>query len=399
MSNSIPIGYNQTPIFEEHFDGNALDTSKWAVAYGANYKIENSNLVLGPGGVAIRGRKSDGTVLFDFQYGYIEFKAKMAGNNGINSYRNGLWFVTPPSVSFPLRAEIDITETSTGALSHDMTNWVGINKMNIHYHRNAKTDGSYVENFGKKFDCNVDLSKEYHLYACEWTPDFLRFLFDNQEVYKITKGQATITDQRMYIWAGDLCARPNTTDPSKCWPCTVPANTSQIASKMYVDYVKIYQKSTEPINLILNAKFEEGEGPKYWRNYQTGMEQIYTYPEIGRSGGFCVAIEYKTREEGKMAAWVQDLQIDNTKNYKLSGWIKTQNIVGRGGALRIYWKDQNGKYISSSEIMPRQSGTIDWTYFDGTLTPYVGSARATIALELYDCSGKVWFDEVLFGQI
>lgn len=150
------------------------------------------------------------------------------------------------------------------------------------------------------------------------------------------------------------------------------------------------------MQLLKNPGFREGT-PTYWGNYNTGNTQIYTYPEQGRADGYSVAIEYRTREIGKAAAWAQNIDIDSTKKYKFSGWMKTQNIVGGGAIMKVDWKTSTGGFLGTSNIMERQIETIPWTYFIGVVTPNQNADIATINLELYDCSGKVWFDDLSFG--
>lgn len=150
---------------------------------------------------------------------------------------------------------------------------------------------------------------------------------------------------------------------------------------------------------IKNPGFEEGT-PNNWQTYNTGTVQRYTYPEPGRVvGSSAVAIEHPTRDMGKVSMWVQNIQIDRTKKYKLSGWLKTQNIIGTGVSIRVDWKDATGKYLGTSAIMPYQKGTIPWTYFEGIVTPDQRSVGTTIVLDLYDCSGKVWFDDLSFSDV
>lgn len=149
---------------------------------------------------------------------------------------------------------------------------------------------------------------------------------------------------------------------------------------------------------IKNTGFEEGM-PTNWQIYATGTKHKYTYPEIGRSGGPSMAIEYPIREIGKMASLIQSTQIDTTKKYKLSGWIKTENIKGAGASIKVDWKDATGKYLGESTIMKRQVGTISWKYFGGDVLPDPDADKAVIVLDLKDCSGKVWFDDVSIVDI
>ncbi len=151
-------------------------------------------------------------------------------------------------------------------------------------------------------------------------------------------------------------------------------------------------------NILKNPGFESGI-PNDWKTWNTGTGHKYIYPEAGRTGGSSVAVEYKTKEEDKLASWIQDIQIDVTKKYKLSGYVKTENIIGTGTSIRIFWKDDNQQILGKSTIMTRQTGTVSWKYFEGVVTPSPNSIRATIVLDLKDSSGKVWFDDVSFSAI
>ena len=148
---------------------------------------------------------------------------------------------------------------------------------------------------------------------------------------------------------------------------------------------------------IKNPGFEEGT-PNNWLTFGTGKIHKYIYPEPGRLEGYSAAIEYQTRENGKMAMFSQDVNIDPTNTYKMSGYLKAENIVGptadSGAGLQIDWKDGNRNYLSTSVIMPRQKGSFEWKYFERQTSPDKGAKIATIILVLNDCSGKVWFDDI-----
>ena len=148
---------------------------------------------------------------------------------------------------------------------------------------------------------------------------------------------------------------------------------------------------------LKNSGFEKGT-PENWQIYATGLRHSYIYPETGVDGS-SVAIEYPTRETGKTAMLIQSVSIDNMKKYKLSGWMKTQNIVGIGAWIKVDWTDVAGKYINTSAIMVHKVGTIPWTYFEGVTTPNKNAANAAICLVLHDCSGKVWFDNISFASL
>ena len=148
---------------------------------------------------------------------------------------------------------------------------------------------------------------------------------------------------------------------------------------------------------LKNAGFEDST-PNNWETFQTGTMQIYTYPEPGRISGSSVSIEYPTIEIGQTAMWAQNVYVDHNKTYKLSGWLRTLGIIGTGASIKVDWKNALGEYLSRSTIMTPQKGTTPWTYVEGDITPDQNAVMATVNMELYDCSGKAWFDDISFSE-
>ena len=148
---------------------------------------------------------------------------------------------------------------------------------------------------------------------------------------------------------------------------------------------------------LKNAGFEDST-PNNWGTLQTGTMQIYTYPEPGRISGSSVSIEYPTIEAGQTAMWAQNVYVDHSKTYKLSGWLRTLGIIGTGASIKVDWKNSLGEYLSRSTIMTPQKGTTPWTYVEGNVTPDQNAVMATVNMELYDCSGKAWFDDISFSE-
>jgi fibronectin type III domain protein/Big-like domain-containing protein len=82
--------------------------------------------------------------------------------------------------------------------------------------------------------------------------------------------------------------------------------------------------------------------------------------------------------------------------YKLSGWIKTQdlgaNTAGSGVRLNLDYS-ANGTLMRG--LTPIVSGTTDWTYFETTNIVIPDDRTATLKLEAYkEPSGIAWFDDV-----
>jgi hypothetical protein len=161
-----------------------------------------------------------------------------------------------------------------------------------------------------------------------------------------------------------------------------------------------------PANIILNPGFETSDPtnakkPASWFPYISNFAPIFTYPEAGRSPSLrSASIQYSSILEG-LGLWTQSIGVDLTKSYKLSGYIKTSNIVvgnayRNGAYIQIDWKDALGKGISTDIIVSINTGTHDWAYYERIVTPPANTAWGTIVLGLYGASGKVWFDDIAF---
>ena len=100
------------------------------------------------------------------------------------------------------------------------------------------------------------------------------------------------------------------------------------------------------------------------------------------------------------AAWLQDIPVEAGKSYHVGGWISTENIVGRGGAMIVpHWKGQGNTWIDATEFMSYVQGTNGWTYYQGEVTAPPGATACTLCCAIADCSGKAWFDDIVFNEI
>ena len=111
----------------------------------------------------------------------------------------------------------------------------------------------------------------------------------------------------------------------------------------------------ERSNLMNNASFEEvdDDAPERWRTQTWNGEAEFDFPETGRTGSRSVMI---TSEEGADAAWQQELRVRPYSRYKLSAWIKTDDVkatTGRGVLLNLH--------ETSGAETRALTGTSDWT--------------------------------------
>jgi len=148
--------------------------------------------------------------------------------------------------------------------------------------------------------------------------------------------------------------------------------------------------AAESRNLIPNPSFEKGDGktPAGWKTEKWAGQAEFKYVPKGRSGKWCVMI---SSAEGADVGWQTSVVIKPFSQYKLSGWIKTENLAatsGRGALLNLH----NIQPVQT----PPVSGTRDWsrvqTLFDS------GSNDSVQINCLFGgwglATGKAWYDDV-----
>ena len=146
-----------------------------------------------------------------------------------------------------------------------------------------------------------------------------------------------------------------------------------------------------------NGSFEEmdGENPKGWthRSWQRGSDAKFAVGPFdsgpaARSGDRCVMISSET---GADASWVATVPIRPYSRYKLSGWIKTENLVpgtSRGAQINI---DGEGEWRT-----PPVTGTEDWTRVEAEFDAGANDALSVTCLfgGWGQAMGKAWFDDI-----
>jgi putative membrane-bound dehydrogenase-like protein len=148
---------------------------------------------------------------------------------------------------------------------------------------------------------------------------------------------------------------------------------------------------TTPKNRLANASFEnERDGrPLDWRPATHGGRGELTLSEGGRSGGRSARI---ASTQGADVSWSQAVSVEPDTNYRLSAWIKTENVTGAQGALLNVHELQGTVTVRT----PAVTGTKDWTRVETTFNTgdhtrltinclFGGWGRST---------GTAWFDDV-----
>jgi len=153
-------------------------------------------------------------------------------------------------------------------------------------------------------------------------------------------------------------------------------------------------------NLLLNSNFEEKL--RYW--YQTGGTADYSVDTYAVSGSYCVkGVEMEKSNLGRFYQNVTG-KLEPRKTYKISGWIKTENVdgcvvIGLDYVNDTGWTPADG-YVKEIGYV---NGTKNWWYYESepfTLSPM--PQDCTWLWFLFDFNagtGTAWWDEVALYEV
>lgn len=217
-------------VFSDEFNGATTDLDKdWEFQNGPSGHILCSrwreNAVVTNGLVRLLNKKETRAgqewtsaslwTKRQFQYGYFECRYRYGAATGLN---NSFWIMTRGgTTNTPGRFEIDINE---GHLP-DKVN------MNIH-----NWSGKHWSKSKSWRATGHDLSKEFHVYALEWTTNELIWFFDGKEIRRETN---SICHKPAPVWLSSAIIK---------WAGAVTEKIDGTA--MEVDYVRVYRKRNEP---------------------------------------------------------------------------------------------------------------------------------------------------------
>lgn len=179
----------QELIFEEQFNGDSLNESNWnyelgdgcpnICGWGNNERqiYTKENVALKDGHLIITATKEEAIYQssrittankFEFQYGTIEVRAKLAVGEGIWP---AIWMLGSniSEVGWPMSGEIDIME------------YVGKNPHEIH--STLHTQDSHGQSINTKITTLQDIENGFHIYKANWTQDAIEFFIDDQLTY------------------------------------------------------------------------------------------------------------------------------------------------------------------------------------------------------------------------
>jgi len=148
----------------------------------------------------------------------------------------------------------------------------------------------------------------------------------------------------------------------------------------------------EDVNKVFNPGFEENTlEMDFWEkwSYNTSTEvSLITSPELAHSGNNCVRITNTAPNDSRIR---QMVSVKENTLYKISGWIKTENVSeqGKGAIISVF-----GTFISTPEL----KGTNDWTYVElyGRTGPEQTILDLTAGVGGHggESSGTAYFDDI-----
>lgn len=233
---------SQELIFEDHFDDININESVWNYELGdgcpnlcgwgnnerqiytkENVTLKDGNLVITAShdGETYSSGKINTKDTFEFQYGIIEVRAKLAIGQGIWP---AIWMLGTniSEVGWPQAGEIDIME------------YVG--KAPNEIHSTLHTAASYGQSINTKITTLESIEDGFHVYKAHWTEDFIKFYIDDVLTYtfapKLKNEEIWPFDQPFYLII-NLAVGGNFGGPQ--------VDDSIFPQEFLIDYVKIYK--------------------------------------------------------------------------------------------------------------------------------------------------------------
>jgi len=244
---TTPVSYpGYTLAWSDEFDGNTVNESNWTFEKGnnngwGNNELENytdrpQNAFVSKGNLIIEARKEALSNLNYtsarmitkqkrvFKFGRIDIRAKLPKTKGIWP---ALWMLgnNIDQVNWPACGEIDIMELLGQEPSKAY--------QTVHYGANYTVHESKGSNYtlnGEGFD------QKFHVFSLDWEQDKMRILVDDQEAFSCTKSNLgepyPFNNEFFFIF--NIAVGGN-------WP-GAPDGTTQFPQRMFVDYVRVFQK-------------------------------------------------------------------------------------------------------------------------------------------------------------
>jgi hypothetical protein len=122
--------------------------------------------------------------------------------------------------------------------------------------------------------------------------------------------------------------------------------------------------------------------------------------QVALGGGTSLKISAPA-DAGDVIARIQARPYDAAANaqYELSGWIKAENVYGRGyGSITVSEDDGQFGHIRSTDLV-KWDETLGWSYFERAFTTLPTTRRLFIATWLWKTPGTIWVDDLRLARL
>ncbi|WP_324671166.1 carbohydrate-binding protein [Hymenobacter sp. GOD-10R] len=274
------------------------------------------------GGMSYTSSRMKTQGLKEFKFGKIEARMKLPLGQGLWP---AFWMLGSNinTVSWPACGEIDVMEHINAE-----------NKVYGTVHWDSNGHAEYGGNL-------VTTPQDYHVYSIEWEPTYIRWFVDGVKYHEIniTNGTGSTEEfQRPFFLLLNLAVAGN-------WPGQT-VDESKLPATMYVDYVRVYQKSgtttpTPTANLIQAESYSSMNGVQLETTSDTGGGQNVGYIDQGDwmaysninfpvSGNYTLEYRVASPSGGTLSSDLNSgsIQLGNTAVPATGGW-QTWTTVSR----------------------------------------------------------------------
>ena len=378
-------------VFEDNFDGDTLDTTKWQ--YDGDGVIRNSeaqlyangpddgNVYMEDGCVVLKAEKEERTSSSRnttkqytsgeistqgkgaWKYGYFEFRAKLPKGNNVFP---AIWLMgydyKTSTCDWPHSGEIDIMEALGGNSDNSVTStWTTLH----HSYFGSSGSGSHKATGAGGFDKKADMTTEFHNFWMYWTDEFIMCGVDEGcfGMVDITIPELAQSFREYEHWIlFDLAMGPYgnkiTERPTDDW-------------RFYIDYARVYQpKSDDDYDNYKIIEAEDtaslnGKAKLYEQNQPTCLASgdagvISSKIEGIENGTYDVYASYMGKATGKSGVF--DASINGTSTGRQ---IDTLGDGGVSGTKQGYLGKVTVKDNSTFEVkLSKSSGTANSLQID-----------------------------------
>jgi alpha-N-arabinofuranosidase len=149
-------------------------------------------------------------------------------------------------------------------------------------------------------------------------------------------------------------------------------------------------------NPVPNGSFEQADGrrPRAWRTMTWNGQGTFDLADTAHTGQRSVQL---SSDQGGDLSWTATVRVEPFTRYRLSGWIKTENVQpvdgGRGALLNLH--DLQG--VATRAL----TGTSDWTEVQ---TEFETAEQASVQINCLlggwgQATGKAWFDDLSLAAL